>query len=64
MTAFFVLTAALLSLHFHMLVLDGARCAYTGEMGTFIANSCDKPAEAVNLWHTWIMGIYGVKLLN
>jgi hypothetical protein len=62
MTASFTIAALFLASNFHALVLDTTRCAYTGEIGPFISNSCNKPAQAVALWHTWFTGIYGINL--
>jgi hypothetical protein len=45
--------------HFHHLVLAQSECHYTGDP-KYISNSCNRPAEAHELWHTWITGIYGI----
>ena len=54
----------LLGNHFHTLVLDPDRCAYTGEVGPLISNSCScgRPARAVRLWHTPLTGIYALSV--
>jgi hypothetical protein len=56
-----VIAGVTLGYHFHSLVLNPARCAYTGETGALISNSCNRPARAVGAWHTWVTGIYALR---
>ena len=54
--------AIALGIHFHMLVLNTDECKYTGDP-EYISNSCDVPAVEVQIWHTWLTGIYKLKIL-
>lgn len=56
------IVAVALGIHFHILVLGQPECLWTGDPN-YILNSCSHPAIAVKLWHTWLTGIYGIRIL-
>jgi hypothetical protein len=58
----FTVVAIAMGIHFHILVLSPPECIYTGDP-EYISNSCSKHAAAIQLWHTWLTGVYGIKIL-